>query len=820
VDGLIADLRYAVRTLLKSPGYALAAVITLALGIGADAGVFSVLDGVLLRPLPYAHAERLFMLTEQNQHGDRRAVSYPTFQDWKGAETPALDIAYLRGAPLVVRGSEGPERVLAGFVSPAFFSVMGSKPLLGRLFERDEEAAGAHVAVITYELWRRRFGGRATALDSSLATPSGMYAVIGVLPKGFQYPSWAEVYAPIAARLASDSALHQRGVHVDSRVVGRLRSGTTVARASAEMAVVAGRLAARYPTESAGWTSVSFIPLRTEVLGMGSNIQRTLLVLAAAVALVLLLACANVANLTLVRAGRRARELGVRAALGAPRRRIVRQMLTESAALALLGAAAGLLLADWGIGLLRASPPQGLPRPSEIAMDGRVFAFTAGVAVLATLLAGLLPALRASAPDLNLALKEGSRGAGVGPRRSRLRSTLVAGQVAVALTLLVGAALLIGSFWRLTRTDPGFDPSHVVTLEVFPPAPRYAGADQALELYRRLADAVGRIPGVRSVALSNFVPLGGGFMPSRIAVPGRVVPPNEEEDVLFRTVSAPYFRTMGIPVVRGRGFTGADDAGAAPVAIVNETLARNDWPNASPVGHSITLHKSAQGRPDYGQPFTAQIVGVVGDVHHVGLEREPVPEVYIPYTVNAWGHMALVVKTGPAPEVLVHELRRAVLGVDQDLVVSGGGGQGFRTMNQMLARYLSTRRFSATLLSAFALCALILAAVGMYGVVAHGVGERAHELGVRIALGAAPGRLLRSVIWAELRPAVAGSAVGIAAAAAGSRFLARLLYEVPALNPPLYAGVAAALLSVTIVACWLPARRATKVDPVEALKTE
>ncbi len=518
-------------------------------------------------------------------------------------------------------------------------------------------------------------------------------------------------------------------------------------------------------------------PIRDEVLGFGSTVERTLLVLAAAVGCVLLIACANVANLSLVRAATRAREIAIRTALGAGRIRVVRQLGTESAALALLGAVGGVLLALWGVGALKAAPPVGLPRIGEISVDGAVLAFSLGVSILTAVLVGLAPAVRGSAPDLVHALKEGTHGAGDGSGRSRLRATLVTAEVALTLVLLVGAGLLIRSFWRLSRLDPGFNPERVVTLDVDPPR-RYVSAAQVMTLYRRLVDAVAILPGVQRVALSNHIPLSGAYIPSRIVIPGRVPQPGQDESVLFRTVSAEYFRTMEIPVRRGRPFDERDMAPAAHVALVNEALARRDWPQADPVGHQITLFKSAQGQADFGQPFSVEVIGVIGNVRHIGLDQDPAPEVYIPYPVNLWGHIGLIVKTTADPRRMIGVLRRAVLAVDPDIPVAG------------------------------------------YGVIAYAVAQRTREIGIRTALGARPREVARLVLRQSMRTVALGLVVGVGGALAVSRLLSTLLYGVGATDPLTFIGVTLLLAAVAALASYVPARRAARIDPMVALRYE
>ncbi|MGH7342257.1 MAG: FtsX-like permease family protein, partial [Candidatus Rokuibacteriota bacterium] len=543
------------------------------------------------------------------------------------------------------------------------------------------------------------------------------------------------------------------------------------------MAPILARLAAAYPRDYAGWTAVELVSLRGEILGFGISVQRTLVVLAAAVVFVLLIACANIAGLLLVRAARRSREFGIRLALGAGHGRMARQLLTESAVLAGVGGVLGALLAVWAVEVLKAAPPEGLPRVNEIEVNGIVLAFTLAVSLLVALAVGVAPALRMT-PALVASVKEGTPGAGTGAARSRLRASLVAAEVASALVLLVGGGLLLRSFWRLSHVDPGFNPRDVVTLDVAPPVPKYQGPQRALTLYRALADALAALPEVEMVALSNHIPLGGA-LPRPVVLPDRPPEPAVDETALFRTVSADYFRAMEIPMKRGRPFNASDMTPSAHVALVNETFARRYWPNSDPIGRPLTLLKSAQVRADFGQPFSVRVVGVVGDVRHLGLDAEPTPEVYVPYPVNPWGHMVLVVRTRTDPARAIPLLKRTVLRVERDLPLAGLGA-GFGTMDGALSGYLETRRFTMMLLVCFALAALLLAALGIYGVVSYGVSQRIREIGIRSALGARPSDLTTLMIGQSLPAVTVGLAIGLVAALGVTSLLTSLLYGVRA----------------------------------------
>jgi putative ABC transport system permease protein len=817
MDTLLQDLRYALRSLRKSPGYTTVAALALALGIGVNTAVFSVLDGVLLRPLRYEEADRLFGVWERSEGGDYRLPSYPTFLDWREQSDVFDALAFVRGRSTLMPGDEGARRIGSAFVSEEFFDVLRGQPLLGRTFSRDEQQpGGARVAVLTHSLWQERFGGDESALGSTIRLDDATYTIVGILPPWFRFPDWAEVYLPLAGIVSTDRIFAQRGFHADSRVVVKVQPNVSVTQAQAAMAGIQARLATAYPAEQRGWTGVELVSLFEQELGFGT-IRPILYLLAGAVTLVLLLACVNVANMSLVRAATRSRELAIRAALGAGRRRVARLLLAESTLLALSGGALGLLFAWWAIGLLRAAAPEGLPRVAEIAVNPRMLGFTVLVSVLATVFIGLAPVVRATKPDLTEPLKSGSAaaaGAGIG---SRLRSSLVALEVALALVLLIGTGLLVRSLWVLSRVDLGFDPTRVATLAVFPPSPRYDSPDRVVELYRRVADAITALPGIEQVALSNHLPLGRASLSRPIEIPGRERDPEGDEQVLFRTISAEYFDTMRIPVRRGRLFTPGEVTTASHVAIVNETLARRYWPDQDPIGRFVTLFKSSQARADFGERFSVEIVGVVGDVRNV-IEDEPAPEVYVPYTVNPWGWVNVVVRTAGDPEALMPLLSRTVAAVDPDIPVAGRQRPG--TMRQSVSGQLARRRFTVTLLSGFAAGALLLAALGIYGVIAYIVALRTREFGVRAALGATPRHITRLVVAQSAGVVAVGLGVGLAAAFAATRLLRNLLYGVGTTDLITFASVTVFLGAVALFASYLPARRATRVDPMVALRTE
>lgn len=817
MDAVFQDLRYALRTLRRTPVFTLIAVLTLAVAIGANTVIFSVLNGVVLRPLQYDASDRLFGIWERSERGDYRLSSYPTFRDWRAQSNVFQALAYIRGSSSLMPTNDGTRQVGTAFVSDEFFDVLKGPPLIGRLFTREEQQSGGPpVAVLTYELWRDVFGGDRAAVGSMIRLNDAAYTIVGVLPAWFRFPSWAGVYVPLTTILPTDRVLTQRGFHADSRIVVKLKPGVSVSQAQASMASIQARLATAYPAENRGWTQVELPSLFEEELRFGA-VRPILILLSAAVAAVLLLACANVANMSLVRAATRSRELAVRAALGAGRGRVARLLFTESAVLVLAGGVLGLLLAFWAIGLVRVAAPGGLPRVNEIAIDARMLGFTALICLLTTVAVGVAPAVRPPTADLSAPLKAGSPGAGAARIWLRLRSALVALEVAIALVLLIGTGLLVRSLWALTHVDPGFDPKGVITFGVFPP-PRYDTAERAVDLYQRVAGAIAALPGAGEVALSNHVPLSGAYLPRPIEVPGRTPDPQGDPPVLFRAISAEYFDVMRIPMRMGRAFAPTDIALASHVAIINETLARRFLPGQNPIGKFVTLFKSAQARSDFGQRFSVEIIGVVSDVRHTGLEDAPAPEVYIPYTVNPWGHMNVVVRTRGDTQALLAAIPRAVAAVDRDIPVTGA--QRPAALTQGVSGQWARQRFTVSVLSGFAGVALLLAALGIFGVIAYVVTLRTREFGVRAALGATPRDIVRLVIRQTTGVVVVGLVIGVGAALGLTRLMTGLLYNVPATDPLTFASLTVFLAVVALLASYLPARRATRVDPMIALRNE
>ena len=820
-DTIRQDLRYAVRAFVRTPGYTLAATLTLALGIGATTAVFSIIDGVLLRGLPYRDPARLVGMFESRSDGGLRVPSYPTFQDWQrqSAEWGGTieGMAFIRGTEAILRGERGPERLLGGYVSAGFFAVMGTPALIGRTFAPDEERHGGNsVVVLSYDLWRQRFGGDPALVGKTISLGGAPTTVLGVMPRGFGYPTWANLWQPLAVIEGTDSALIKRGVHADSRAIARLRVSADSARAVAAFRTIAARLAREYPDEQANWTAVTLPPIRNELLG---NVQPTLVTLGGAVLLVLLLACANVANLSLARGSAREREVYVRAALGAGRARIVRQLLTESLTLSLLGGALGVSLAVMLVRVVRQMAPTQLPRATEITVDGRVLWFALGISTFAALLAGVVPAFRATRAAVIDRLRTGSLGSVGTVRDARLRGVLVSAQFALALVLLIGAGLLVKSFRKVQAVSLGFEPSGRVAIAVFPPGDKYRDPGEAAALYQRLMASMRAVPGVRDVALVNHIPVGGGWVTSSVRVAGRVEDGTRDPQVLYRTASENYLKVMGMRLLRGRWF-GADDMRSPNGFIVNETMAKQLWPGGGAVGETITLRRSSQARADFGQPISSTVLGVVGDVRQFGRDNAVQPEVYVPYTLEVWPWITLVVRAGD-PQRVIPLLRRAVLDVDPAIPVAGDKLQGgFATLDQQLATSVAQRRFATSLIGAFALGALLLAAIGMYGVIAYGVTQRTREVGVRMALGATERSILRLVVGEGVKLAIIGAVLGLAGAFASTRLIRALLFDTVPTDPVTFVATPIVLGAVALLASYFPARRAARLDPTLAIRGE
>ena len=803
MKGLSQDVRYALRGFRRSPGFTAVAIATLALGIGANTAILGVVNGVLFRPLPFPEPDRLVMVREDNPEKGflGMTASPPNFLDWR-AQSRSFEglAAYVRTSdPLT--GSGEPEQVTYAQATGAFFPVLRAKPSLGRTFGEAECAEGKdRVAVLSDGLWKRRWGGRADALGSTLRLGGVPYTVIGVMPPGFLFPaSNHDLWIPLA--FPPDVA-GQRGAHYLS-VVGRLRNGASVATAETELKALAARLAATYPRTNQGHT-VSIRSLKDQLVG---KVRPALLVILGAVALVVLIACANVANLLLARGAAREREFAVRRALGAGRGRLVRQLLTESILLSGGGTAAAILLAAAADALIVKFGPRDLPRIGEIGIDPFVLAATAGLAAATAILFGLFPALRSTRLDLAPALKENA--ATAGPARERFRGALVAGELALALLLLVGAGLLVKSFSRLLHVDPGFRPSRVLTFDLTLDS-KYKDSASVSAFYRTLLSAIDRIPGVRASGSVFCAPLSDSGFSSSFTVRGAPVRPEDEPSINLRVVSPNYFRTLGIPLTAGRLFTDFDRRGGERVMLLTQTAARKFWPRGNALGQHLRLG----ARPGTDE-VEGTVVGIVGDTRDSALGEDPQPAAYFPLDQVAVSGLSVVVQTAQRPESVAGAVREIVRRLDPDLPVVG-----MTTMEDVVSRSVARPRFYAILLLAFSLGALVLAAVGVYGVLAFSVSRRTREIGIRIAVGAERGDVLRMVLGSAARLSLAGLAAGIAAAFALTRLLSGILFDIRPFDPTTYAEVSALLYAVALAAAYVPAFRASSIDPIAALRNE
>ena len=798
---LLQDVRYAARRLRKSPGFALVAVGALTLGIGANTAIFSVVNSVLLRPLPYPEPEQLVQVweTRPRMNMPRTEVAPHEFLAWAGQSQSFRQLAANDSTEYNLTGRGEPERVTGALVTASYFPLLGVSPARGRAFLAEEDEPGKeNVVVLGHELWQSRFNSDPSVVGQSVSLDGVPCTVVGVMPRGFSLPNGAELARPIAFS-AADRA--KAGSHF-LNVYGRLKEGVTLAQAEGEMAAVAGRVEQDFGEANVGHRVV-LVPLHEQVVG---GARTALLVLLGAVGLVLLIACANVANLLLARAAGRRREVAVRSALGASRWRIVRQLLAESLLLSALSGAAGLLLAVWGVDLLVSLDPTGVQRAGEVTLDWRVLGFTLGLSLLTGLLFGLAPALQASKADFNESLKEGGRSAqGLG--RSRLRGALVVSEVALTLVLLVGAGLLVKSFRQLLAVESGLDPHGVLTMDVSLPRAKYAERQQITSFYERLVEQAASLPGVEAAGAVSVLPLAGNDNSNFVQIEGRPpLPPGQALRAGRRNVSADYFRALGIRVKRGRAFSASDSNGAPPVVVINEAMARSFFAGEDPVGKRI--------RTGDRSPWV-EVVGVVGDVRHRGLDVDTRPEMFFPHPQAPSRQMTLAVRASGDPLALAGPLRERVRELDRDQPVGN-----VKTMETWVAESVASRRFSVLLLGVFACVAAGLAALGLYGVVSYSVAQRTHEIGLRVALGARPRDVLRLVIRQGMILTLLGTAVGLLAALALTRVMSGLLFGVGATDAATFVTVPLLLVAVALLACYLPARRATKVDPMVALRHE
>jgi putative ABC transport system permease protein len=801
------DLRFALRQLRKNPAFTIIAMLTLALGIGANTVVFSVVNAVLLRPLPYKDHNRLVMGWEANseQGVDQNLVSAPNFLDWKDRSNSFEQIAAFRPSlSYNLTGGDAPARISVMRASASLFPLLGVQASIGRAFLPEEDTAGSdQVALLSYGLWQRHFGADPQIIGKKLTLHDTVRTIVGVMPPNFRFPfqpeEQSDVWIPLG--LYRNENERSRGYHF-LQVIGRLKPDISLEQAQAEMEAVTHQLQQQYPDTNAGW-SARLVPLREQLFG---KTPRALFLLQGVVAFVLLIACVNLANLLLARAEGRQKEIALRLALGASRFRIVRQLITESVLLATLGGALGLMLVSWGTGTFIRLLPTNLPRVEQVKIDANVLGITLAISLLTGLIFGLMPGLLSSNPRLNETLKEGRRTTGAGLSHRHLRNGLAVSQVALGLALLVGAALMINSFLRLQRVNPGFNQSHLLTMELYLPQYKYSEGHLAT-FYKQLLQRVETLPGVQSAGLVTSLPIGGRYAwIYGISIEGRQPLSFAAQPVArWRAVTPDYFRVMEIPLLAGRYFGDRDEAGAREVVIINEALAHRYFQNEDPIGQRLKI----ADRPWH------VIVGVVGNVKSQAIAAESEPEMYVPYLQNPVNYLTLLVRSSSDPLSLVADVRSQVLAVDRDQPVFN-----VRSMEQVVSTSVSQPRFQALLMGGFAGLALFLAAVGVYGVISYSVSQRTHEIGIRIALGASRRDVLKLVMRQGMLIALLGVTAGLAATFALTRFLGSLLFGVSATDAATFATASLMLIGATLLASYLPARKATKVEPMIALRYE
>jgi putative ABC transport system permease protein len=806
IQDLLQDLGFGLRMLRGSPAFALVAILTLALGIGANTAIFSVIHGVLLQPLPFPKQDQLMTVWEKDDQGRRSNTSWANFMDWNRLNHSFDGIAAVSFWSPTIVGAHDAETLVGFRVSSTFFDLMGAKLERGRSFLRSEDVRGNNfVVILSYGFWQQRFGGDVNILGKPVQLGSRAYTVVGVLPA--EFPSVlsfdprkpADIYTPLAYDETLPYACRDCR-HL--RAFGRLRNGVSITQAEAEMNQISANLVREYPTAYSA-AGVTLTPLKDYLVG---DVKTALWALLGSVGFVLLIACVNVANLLLAWGARRQREVALRAALGAGRTRMVRQFLTESLLLSLLGGGCGLSLGWSGVALLQRIHLANLPRLQDVHIDGWTFAFSFGISLLTGLAFGLLPAFRASKLDLNEALKESGKSS-AGKQRHRLRGALVFADVALALLLLTGAGLMMKSFVRLLEVNPGFDPSHTLTLTLSLWGPKSADAP-AIAFFEQVLQRVRTLPGVESAGIVSQLPLGGNMDRYGVHVEGKSLPNPEEDPSADRySITPGYLRAMRIPLLRGREFDARDVVTSAPVALVNESMARQFWPGEDPVGKRFRMGDT--------KGLWKTVVGVVGDVLHQGLDAPHTIQVYLPNTQFTDSMVILAVRTSNDPGLIAAAVRSEIAALDPQVPVSQ-----VATMDEVVSASVANQRFGALLFLLFGAIALMLTAVGIYGVISYGVAQRTHEIGIRLALGAARREVLSLIVREAMKPALLGAALGLCAAFGLTRLLTRLLYNVKPTDPLVFAAVLLLLIGVALLASYVPARRATRVDPMIALRYE
>jgi putative ABC transport system permease protein len=822
MNTLLQDIRYGVRMLRKNISVTLIVIVALALGIGANTAIFSVVNAVLLQPLPYQESDRLVFLNEKSPVIDEMSISYPNFIDWRAQNQVFEKIAVYNRGSYNLTGAGDAERITTGQVSADLFRVVRVNAAIGRTFtDEEDKPGGTPVVVLSHGLWQRRFGGQQSILNQPITLNGKSYTVIGVMPADYLYPARVEMWVPVG-QLSGEASWQNRGNHPGLYGVARLKPGVTLAQAQADMDRVAGNLGQQYPDQVGG----SSIVVRSLMEIFVSDIRRALWVIFAAVGFVLLIACANIANLLLARATARRKEMAIRTAMGASRWRVARQLLTESVILSLLGGSIGLLLARWGISLILYVSPTAIPRSHEIELSWKVLLFTISVSFLTGILFGILPALQAGEVDVNETLKETGRGS---TGRSWLRSSLVVVEVATTLVLLIGAGLMIRSFYQLQKVNPGFSYEHLTSFSVSLPQKKYAGPEQRSQFYDRLLESLRNMPGVEASAAASGLPLGNNGWQTSFLVEGQPPPPPNQTPLMEVSLVTPeYFKAMNIPVLRGRAFNDRDDrshlagkdlskmpedvrsvAGVNSV-VIDEEFARRFWPNQDAVGQRIRLGGVGADNP------VLTVLGVVGRVKMEGLAQDSNRvQGYLAYAQNPQGAMTILLKGTSDPNQLLGAVRNTVRGIDPDQPIYNP-----RTMDEIRAESVAPERLNLTLLSIFAGLALVLAVVGIYGVMSYSVTQRTHEIGIRMAIGARPGDVFRMVLGHGMKLALLGVGIGLIGAFALTRLMVTMLFEVKPTDATTFASISVLLIVVALLACYLPGRRATKVQPTVSLRYE
>jgi predicted permease len=806
MDTFLSDIRYAVRNLIKRPGFTAIAILTLAVGIGANSTIFSAVNALLLKPLPFPELDRVVAIWDKNpiRGYDHNEVAFANYLDWRAQNQSFEQLALYRWWSANLTGVESPERLQGFLVTGNFFDVIGTKPIMGRTFyEQENQPGNDAVAVITHSLWQRRFGGDPNIINKTIALNSITRTIVGVMPERFNFPKGAEVYAPLAITPELSRSRQSHSYYV----IGRLKSGASVQSAQSDVDTITARLAMQYPESNTGLGATVYPIVKDTV----RTYDTALWIMMGAVGFVLLIACANVANLMLARASGRQKEIALRTALGASRWRIIRQLLTESLIVALIGGAVGVLVAFWGIDLLRVSNPADAARFApgwhNLGINPAVLVFTLALSLVSGIVFGLAPALQVSKPNLNNALKEGGRQ--TSSSSHRLRGSLVVLEMALSLVLLVGAGLLVRSFLSLVKTNAGFDPRNLLTMNLILPGAKYKEEPQRATFYSDLVNRVKTLPGVESAAAVNYLPLGGSNSSDAYLIEGVPEAANGQEFIgRYRVCTPDYFHAMGITVMKGRAFNEQDKAGALPVVIVNDTFARRHWPDQDPIGKRVRFYGPIERAP------WMQVVGVIQDVKHE-LNIAVTPEFYLPHAQDSWNGMVLLAKTSADPSSMAAAIRQQVWAIDKDQPVFD-----VRTMEEVRSISVAVYSFSSVTLGIFAGVALLLAAVGIYGVMAFVVTQQTHDIGVRMALGARSRDVLKLVVMNGMKLALIGVAIGLVGAWGLSRFMKTLLFGVGATDLLTFSVVSLCLLFAALLACYVPARRATKVDPLVALRYE